>query len=72
METRQQSGKVLKKWPCGEIFKSIDAFPKGQLPTTKSVICRMLNEDKFLKREGAVKVATELRDLWIWCNVYPI
>ena len=30
------------------------------------------NEDKFLKLEGAVNVATELRDLWIWCNVYPI
>ena len=30
----------------------------------------MLNEGKFLKREGAVKVATELRDFRIWCDVY--
>jgi len=72
METRQQSCKVIKIWHCGETFKSIKEFAKGKLPTIKNVLCRMLNEEKFLKREGATKVATELRDLWIWCNVYPI
>ena len=47
------------------MLKNVDAFLKGQLPTTKSIICSMLSKDKFLKREGAVKVATELKDLWI-------
>ena len=72
METRNQAVKVTKILHCGHEFKSVQQFPPGFLPTTKQVICRVLNEVNFLKSEAANTVAQELVQLWTWCNVYTI
>ena len=72
METRNQAVKVTKILHSGHEFKSLQQFPPGFLPTTKQVICRVLNEVNFLKSEAANTVAQELVQLWTWCNVYTI
>ena len=72
METRNQTIKVTKTLHSGHEFKSWRQFPPGYLPTIKQVICRILNEDNFLKYEVANIVAQELVQLWTWSNVYTI
>ena len=72
MDTRNQAVKVTKILHIGHEFKSFQQFPTGFLPTTKQVICRVLNEVNFLKSEAANTVAQELVQLWTGCNVYTI
>ena len=72
METRNQAVKVTKILRSGHEFKSLQQFPPRFLPTTKQVICRVLNEVNFLKSDGVNTVAQELVQLWTWCNVYTI
>ena len=72
METRNQAVKVTKILRSGHEFKSLQQFPPDFLPTTKQVICRVLNEANFLKSEAANAVAQELVQLWTCCNVYTI
>ena len=54
----------------GHELKSMQQFP-GFLPTAKQVICRILNEDNFLKSRAANAVA-QLFQLWTWSNVCTI
>ena len=67
--TRQRvySGAFIKKLDCGKIFKAANSFPRGELPTNRQVIKRMLIFPNYTAR----KVAHKLHDIWIWCNAYP-
>ena len=52
------------------VFRDVKKFESGFLPTKKNVIERTLNEDNFLKKSAAIKVAKKLIELWNWCNIY--
>ena len=68
METRNQADEVAQILRSGHKLKSMQQS-LGFLPTTKQVICRVLNEDNFLKSKAANTVAQELFQLWTWCKV---
>ena len=70
METRLSKSKTLPGG--GPTFSSIETFTGGFLPTKKQIIQRILYENKFRKWMAATKVAKELVELWIHCNVYPL
>ena len=72
METRIEAVKMTKVLLSGHTFKSMKEFPPGVLPTNREVICRVLNEEKFLQYEAAHTVAEKLVQLCICCNVYTI
>ena len=69
METRNQASKTLPGGgPC---FVSINSFPPDTLPTKMQVVQRMLCEKNYRTFTTAKKIAKELIDLWVKCNVYP-
>ena len=70
METGNQAVKVTQIVRSGHELKSLLQF--GFLPTTMQVMCRVVNEDNFLKSKAANTVAQDLFQLWTWCNVYTI
>ena len=53
-------------------FSSIASFPgpSFQLPTQRQVLLRLLQEKQWHSRTAAYLVSKELRDVWIFCNVY--
>ena len=63
METRNQAAKVMQLLRSGHELKSLRQFTPGFLPTTQQEICRVLNEDNFLKSKAANTVAQELLQL---------
>lgn len=69
MRTRNQLQveKVLHK---DYVFRSKSIFPDGKLPTAKDVLQRVLHEDNWTKENTARKIALELVNHWIYCNVY--
>ena len=70
MKRRSQAVKNTKVLRSGTVFSSVKKFESGFLPTKKNVIERTLDEDNFLKKSAANKVAKELIEQWNWCNVY--
>ena len=72
MVTRIQAVKVTEVLHSGHTFKSIKEFPRGVSLTNRKVICRVLNEEKFLQNEADHTVAEEPAQLWIWCNLNSI
>lgn len=68
METRNQASKTLPGGgPC---FISIKSFSLDTLPTKMQVVQRMLYEKNYRTYASAKKIASELIDLWVKCNVY--
>ena len=42
------------------------------LPTKKEVLQQILHEDNWRTKQAADLVAKELKEHWLWCNVYTV
>ena len=73
MATRQTSIKRICELQGRYRFVSKECFPdKGMLPTKKEVLQRILHEDNWRTKQAADLVAKELKEHWLWCNVYTV
>ena len=73
MATRQTSIKRICELQGKHRFVSKECFPdKGMLPTKKEVLQHILLEDNWRTKQAADLLAKELKEHWLWCNVYIV
>ena len=73
MATRQTSIIRICELQDGYLFVSKECFPdKDMLPTKKEVLQRILHENNWRTKQAADLVAKELKEHWLWCNVYTV
>ena len=74
VRTRQDTTEVLVVDKDAYKFSPVSSFPGPpyKLPTQKVVVQRVLAEKMQRKRAAALTWALELRNIWIFCKVYPL
>ena len=64
-----RSKQLKEKFYTKSYFTNIANFKCGELLTKRTLIEKVLYEDGFQQKIVSKKIAEELVDVWIWCNV---
>ena len=73
MATKQTSIKIICELQGRYRFVSKECFSdKGMLLTKKEVLQQILHEDNWRTKQAADLVTKELKEHWLWCNVYTV